>query len=261
MFKNFKIIIQYCSDLHLEFLANSDYLKNNPIKPLGDILILAGDIIYLEERFFKHEFFDFCSANFETTYMICGNHEFYNGGDVSLCQPPFCNSIRKNVFIVNNIEVAIDDVNFVFSTLWTKIHYQNNWEIKRRLNDFYKIKYQDEILSIDKYNELFDSSFDFIKKAMLNNKHKKTVIVTHHAPSPLCNAPEHKNSTLNDAFVVDLTNFIFDNNIDFWIYGHTHRNVAEVEINGTKLITNQLGYVQMNENVGYINDAIIKIKN
>jgi hypothetical protein len=57
---------------------------------------------------------------------------------------------------------------------------------------------------------------------MINNKHKKTVIVTHHAPSPLCNAQEHKNSTLNDAFVVDLTDFIFDNNIDFWLYGHTH---------------------------------------
>ena len=80
--------IQYCSDLHLEFHANSYYLKNNPIKPLGDVLILAGDIIYLEEPFLKHEFFDFCSANFKTTYIICGNHEFYNGNELSLYKKP-----------------------------------------------------------------------------------------------------------------------------------------------------------------------------
>ncbi|MCF6333327.1 MAG: metallophosphoesterase [Draconibacterium sp.] len=135
-----KMKIQYCSDLHLEFSANYSFLKRKPIKPLGDILILAGDIIYLEERFFIHDFFDYCSANFDATYMICGNHEFYNGSDVSLYQKPICNNIRKNVFIVNNIQIPIKDVNFVFSTLWSKIDYKNSWEIKNRLNDFYKIK-------------------------------------------------------------------------------------------------------------------------
>ncbi|MCF6333728.1 MAG: metallophosphoesterase [Draconibacterium sp.] len=107
---------------------------------------------------------------------------------------------------------------------------------------------------------MFKNSYGFINKAIRNNKFKKTVVVTHHAPSILCIAQEHKNSSLNDAFVVDLSKFIYNNNIDYWIYGHTHRNVAEVEINGTKIVTNQLGYVQMDEQSGFKNSAVIELK-
>ena len=34
--------------------------------------------------------------------------------------------------------------------------------------------------------------------------------------------------------------------IDVWIYGHSHTNI-DTEINGTKVVCNQLGYVQCGE--------------
>ena len=33
--------IQYCSDLHIEFLENKKFLDEKPIAPIGEILIMA----------------------------------------------------------------------------------------------------------------------------------------------------------------------------------------------------------------------------
>jgi len=37
--------IQYCSDLHLEFRETAGFWKAHPIEVLGEVLLLAGDIL------------------------------------------------------------------------------------------------------------------------------------------------------------------------------------------------------------------------
>jgi hypothetical protein len=63
----------------------------------------------------------------------------------------------------------------------------------------------------------------------------------------LCNDPVHNASNINEAFCVDLTDYIEESNANFWIYGHSHYNQKPLYIGNTILLTNQLGYVHLNE--------------
>jgi len=249
--------IQYCSDLHLEFPDNYKFIKEHPIKSEGDILILAGDIVPFARIYEFDDFFDDVSSKFKFVYWIPGNHEYYHY-DISVKGISFNEQIRNNVFLVNNVAVIHDDIKFLFTTLWSNITPDNQWNIRSRISDFRVINNKSNTLSVNYYNFLHKKSVEFLNEEIENTEKNKVVVVSHHVPT-FNNYPEkYKGSNINQAFTVEMFDFIEQSNIDFWIYGHHHINVDEFEINGTKLLTNQLGYVKY-EDSSYINGKFVEI--
>ncbi|MBU2554196.1 MAG: metallophosphoesterase [Bacteroidetes bacterium] len=249
--------IQYASDLHIEFPENKAFLKANPLKPVGDILVLSGDIVPFAVMNKHDDFFSYVSDHFENTYWIPGNHEYYYS-DLKNRTGAFHEKIKENVHLLNNTVIHHGEVDLIFSTLWSHIGMTNQWKIENSLSDFQVIKSEGNKLTTWQYNQIHEECTSFLKEALLT-KINKSVVVSHHAPT-FYNYPEkYKGDALNEAFAVELFDLIERMGPKYWIYGHTHINNKDFTIAGTHVITNQLGYVAYGEHNDFSNDMVVKI--
>ena len=244
------MILQYCSDLHIEFPENKKYLSENPLQPKGDVLLLAGDIVPFAVMDKHADFFNYVSDHFETTYWIPGNHEYYYS-DASLRSGVFHERIRSNVHLINNTVVELEEVALIFSTLWTSISPSKQWQIERGMSDFQVIKYKGNTFNAGEYNLLHMESLLFLKESLKDLRGDKTVVMTHHVPTEFHYPEKYKGNLLTEGFAVELFPFIEERGPDVWIYGHHHANVPDFKIGRTELTTNQLGYVRHKEHLEY----------
>ncbi|TSJ39708.1 metallophosphoesterase [Mucilaginibacter corticis] len=251
--------IQYASDLHLEFLENEYFIRNNPLKTGADILVLAGDIALFKELPKYDWFFDYVSENFGITYWIAGNHEYYHY-DLFKKRGHFQEEIRHNVFLVNDFVIRHEHVRLIFATLWTDISPEKRIPIAKAMNDFHLIQYKKEWLTAEHLSAEHKHSLELIEHELKTKQEGMiTIVATHHVPTFTNYPPEYLGSVLNQAFAVELKTMISSVGPDYWIYGHHHQNIPEFEIGPTKLLTNQLGYVKYNEHMLFNPDKRLEI--
>lgn len=252
------LTIQYCSDLHLEFDRNRKWIGKYPLTVKGDILLLGGDIVPFAQIGHYEDFFDFVSRSYQATYWIPGNHEYYHS-DINLRNGTLHEAVRHNVFLVNNTTITIDNTDLICSTLWSHINPAHEWEITRAMSDFHVINSGESKLRIAGYNRLHAQCIQFLEQAITASKAVHKIVLTHHVPT-LMNYPEkYKGDILNEAFAVELHDFIETSGVNYWIYGHTHCNTPDFKINNTQLLTNQLGYVKHGEHRDFNNAKTITL--
>lgn len=252
------MLIQYCSDLHLEFPINKKFLQENPIKPKGEILLLAGDIMLFADLHEEKEFIDFLSDHFQHTYWIPGNHEYYRS-DVAARTGTFRENIRTNVSLVNNSTLYHKGVRLIFSTLWSNIDITRESVIKKSMADFHLIKNHGRKLSVENYNTLHAECLAFVSNELKLQHDQETIVVSHHLPTFMNYPEKYRHSELNTAFATELFSTIEQSDITYWIYGHTHEVVPDFTISKTILTSNQLGYVQHGEHHSFDNAKCIKV--
>lgn len=252
--------IQYASDLHLEFHENSHWLKENPLIPVGDVLILAGDIGYLgDENYSRHPFWDWCADNFKQTVVVPGNHELYKSFDINELHEEWSMNIRSNVRACYNSVVALsDEIDLIASTLWAHIHPYDEYQTERGVTDFHRIRNGKFRLSAQRFNAEHERCCEFIARSVVASKARHIIVATHHVPSFELMSDEFKGSPINGAFTSELGKLIANSRIDYWIYGHSHRNINKT-IGNTQCVCNQLGYTFHGEQATFRRDAIIEL--
>lgn len=253
--------IQYASDLHLEFVENRELIERGGIVPAGDVLVLAGDVSYLGDReMMLRPFFDWCAEHFRETFIVPGNHEFYRGYDIVQTMSDYEYEYRENVRYLNNSSVVLDDTEFFFTTLWTRINPLFLREIQRGMNDFRHGVLDGERFSANDVDGLHRRCMEWLESALKASSAKTKVVVTHHCPTLRGEFNSYPSGTLNSAFQVDLDSFIERCEADYWIYGHTHYAGGSGTLIGkTKLLCNQLGYVFYGENRDFVPDAVLEV--
>ena len=235
--------IQFISDLHLEFRENFLFIKSNPLEVTGDILILAGDTFYLSDSIMPHiNFWKWASDNYQQVMLVPGNHEFYDNGDITARGDSWKCMFLPNVGYYYNQVIRFGETDIILSTLWSHIREENEFCVFRSMNDFRQILYNGHRLCPEDFNAEHDKCLAFIKQSVIESTAKHIVVVTHHIPTLKAVAKHQKNNSVSNAYVTELDDFIADSQIDYWIYGHSHENI-DTEIDTTKIVSNQLGYV------------------
>jgi len=266
--------IQYASDLHLEFGMNSRYTQVYGLEPKGDILLLAGDVSFLgRKRFDDHPFFGWCADHFEQTVIVPGNHEYYKdpvarenrryGVPLDRTLTDFEYSIRPNVRYLNNRSLAVGDVEVFATTLWTVTDPVNYVAIQNGMSDCQQIIYENHILWADDYVKVHSVCRDWLGQALDKSEAKHKIVLSHHCPATAraFNTRQTGNLLLS-AFQVDMAPFIAEHDIEYWIYGHTHTQNGSGTVfpskgQGTTLLCNQLGYVELNEDKDFDSKTLI----
>lgn len=233
--------VQYISDMHLERKANRDFLAKNPIQPQADYLFLMGDIVPLQSIDQIAFFVDHISNVFSQVFWLPGNHEFY-GSDYF--QYESCNiCIRKNVHLINNQFVVLEDQEVIFSTLWSMLDINKRWDLQYHINDFKYIQYKRDYIDVLDYNKFHMSAKSFVVSRLNDTMTENKVVITHHCPIQLS---QLKNDNLQSAYCSRFEDLIQKYQPNFWFYGHTHTSDDVIRINQTKLITNQYLYGNKN---------------
>lgn len=226
--------IQYISDLHLESHNNRMFFKNHPVQPCADYLLLAGDIIPLNQIDQINFFLDHISQVFTKVFWVLGNHELYGSDYINYqcCDIP----VRDNVFLINNQSVRLEDYEIVFSTLWSNIDLTKRWFLQYHINDFKCIKYQEDYIDALDYNNFHIDALSFLENKLQSANSSKTIVVSHHCP---INLALFNQDNFISAYCTSLEDFVFKYQPKYWIYGHTHTPNELIQLGETKLVTNQ----------------------
>jgi predicted phosphodiesterase len=248
------------SDLHLEF---GDF--DVPVTD-ADVIVLAGDIwqssrgLHWARRRFPET---------EIVYVL-GNHEFYGGEFYDVLSACRRAAADTRVHFMENDGVNLGGVRFVGAALWTDFRLFGNSRqgdsmlyAQSRMNDFHAVEIHDAAGRRRRFAPqdvvpLHEESRAFLERELAQAFNGKTVVVTHHLPSPSSVAARFVADPLTPCFCSNLNDLIVAAAPDVWVHGHTHDSF-DYRIGRTRIVCNPRGYYPDELNPKFEPELIIEV--
>ena len=254
-----RVRLQVLSDIHLTGGA--------PAVPAtaADLVVLAGDIGRPPEAI------AWAATLGKPVLYVPGNHEFYGASLEGTLRELASRAGGTNVRVLDDEAVVVDGVRFLGSTLWTDFRLDGDGEpretamreARRLVRDFSRIRARDggdSTFTPEQSVARHERHVAWLEARLAERHRGPTVVVTHHAPSPLSVHPRYAGSPLNAAFVSDLSRVAGGGRAALWIHGHTHDSF-DYDLGGTRVVCNPRGYAKdgVNENPRFDAGLVVEV--
>ena len=201
----------------------------------SDVCVLVGDIGTVKHDRLYRWYLKELKKRFKYIIMIMGNHEFYGA--------PFEQGLESAQKLADEFGVILMDVNlgtenleidgvtFWGSTLWTDLN-QNDFFAR---NAFVTNLNDSKVIVGYTADEYLKQHNDSVAKINWD----ADVVISHHRPIFRKHIDFEIQDNTYSFCCTQLEDRIYDSNIKYWFYGHTHDN-SNIDVGGTKVISNQL---------------------
>lgn len=241
--------LQVMSDLHFEWHHDHGRSFAASIIPAAPILILAGDIVVLQDLEHFLPVLTVLCAKFEATVYIDGNHEWYglpsvDAGRVALARLA---KMIPRFHVLRNSVVEIDGRRFLGGNMW----FPDSRHVRKNA------KYMSDAKLTPGYPDWCcteNSEFiAFLEQHLSTND----VVVTHTLPSQESIATKYLGSHLNCFFLSDVEQILRTRSPKLWIHGHTHES-CDYQLGATRVVCNPFGYVGQEENPRFDEQLVVE---
>ncbi|WP_035607053.1 metallophosphoesterase [Haloferula sp. BvORR071] len=230
--------IRIISDLHLEFGE-----VEIPAAP-ADLTILAGDIHT------KGHAIAWISENFpdrEVLY-IAGNHEFYGSRFPRQIGKLKELAVGTKIHVLENEVLELGGCRFFGGSLWTDMNLTGDVmvgsvEASALMNDYRRIRHSEtyrKLRPVDtraRHLQTLAAIGNFLD----SGDPRRSIVVTHHAPSALSLPERRRTQILSCAYASHLDDFIVHQRPLLWIHGHIHHS-QDYLLGETRILANPRGY-------------------
>lgn len=254
------------SDIHQEHPSNA--WDPDAHVPAGgfDAVVVAGDVHVPLVRSLKWIGNRFASV---PVVYVPGNHDFWwdRGEDrytmADQVDRGRALADRLGIHLLADAAVAIGDIRFVGATLWTDfrlgsfglLHGMRSAGGRFGMNDYRRIRTgrsSRHRLRPEDVLRMHRESRAFLEGA-IGPDPGRTVVVSHHAPSPRSLAPDE---TMSWCYASDLEDVIAEHRPALWVHGHVHRH-ADYGLGSTRFVCNAREHV--GEDSGFVPGLVVEI--
>lgn len=238
------------SDLHLEAVAFPEAFR--PAPPAFDVLVVAGDVSEGDTdgalRTVRR------LANGKPAVFVLGNHEFWGrevGRERSAARRA---AERRGVVLLDDDVAELAGLRFVGGTLWADGGLAGAAAAPDQPTGE-RIGVGPAARPITGADEARLHRRTIARVAVQDGP--PLVVVTHHAPHPLCLPEAHRTGWAAGNAASDLSALTDSGRIALWVHGHVHHRVDLVRPGGTRIVCNPAGAGFANP--GFRDDLVVEV--